>query len=251
MFKYPYGDGIKVEKPVSLIILVHQEADVIEGVIKDFYEKVTSKILDSEFIVCEDGSTDGTKEILLNIKDKYNLTLNMGNNKKGYTQAMKEAFALAKNDIIFFSDSDGQHEPDDFWKMYPLMDDYDMVIGWKINRKDSWFRLLITKIFNDCIAIYFGVKLHDIDCGFRLIKKNVINFLLAQNWRLKHCVNSELTVKACKAGFKVTEVPVSHFPRTSGESRGLPINKLPSIITHILSKFPEIKKDIKTLKKGL
>lgn len=239
-----------VQVPISLIILVHQEADVIEGVIKDFYEKVTSKIPDSEFIVCEDGSTDGTKEILLAIKEKYNLTLNMGNSKKGYTQAMKEAFALAKNDIIFFSDSDGQHDPNDFWKMYQLMNNYDMVIGWKTNRKDGWFRLLITKTFNKFIALYFGVKLHDIDCGFRLIKKDVINFVLSQPWRLKHCVNSELTVKACGGGFKVTEVPVSHFPRMFGESRGLPVKKLPGIITHILKRFPEIKKDVKTLRKA-
>lgn len=236
-------------KPISLIILVHQEADIIESVIKEFYEKIISKIPESEFIVCEDGSTDGTKEILKNIKETYNLTLNMGNSKKGYTQAMKEAFRMTKNPVIFFSDSDGQHDPDDFWKMFPLLETNDMVIGWKRNRKDAWFRLLITKVFNSIIRYYFRVKIHDIDCGFRLVKKEVIEFILEQEWRLKHCVNAELTVKVDKAGYKVTEVPVSHFPRKTGDSRGLPVNKLPNIIMHILKRFPEIKNDIKHYKK--
>lgn len=234
-------------QPISLIILVHQEAEVIEQVIKDFYEKVTSKIPGSEFIVCEDGSTDGTKEILERIKDKYNLTLHIGKEKRGYTQAMKEAFKLAKNDIVFFSDSDGQHDPEDFWKMYEKMQNHDMVIGWKKDRKDGAFRQILTTGYNKIIGFYFGTKLHDIDCGFRLINRKVIDFLLKQNWNLKHCISSELTIKAVKAGARVTEIPVKHFPREFGESRGLPFKKLPNIIWTILKTFKKIKNDCKNL----
>lgn len=236
-------------KPISLILVVHQEVETIERVIKDFYRKVISKIPNSQFIICEDGSTDGTKEILAQMKNRYHLTLDVCQEKRGYTQAMRDGFRLAKNPVIFFSDSDGQHEPNDFWKMYPLLEDFDMVIGWKIKRFDAWYRLLMTYIFNKLISFYFKVKLHDIDCGFRLIKKEAIDFILDQNWRLKDCVNTELTVKIHAAGFKVAELPVTHFSRQAGDSRGLPVQKLPKIIFHILKEFPHIRHDMRKLNK--
>lgn len=231
-------------KPISLILVVHQEAETIERVIKDFYEKVISKIPGSQFIICEDGSTDGTKEILARLKKHYQLTLDMRHEKRGYTRAMRDGFRLAKNPVIFFSDSDGQHEPNDFWRMYPLLERSDMVIGWKKKRRDAWYRLLMTYVFNRLIGLYFKVKLHDIDCGFRLIKKEAIGFILDQYWRLKHCVNAELTVKIQSGGFKITELPITHFSREIGESRGLPLKKLPGIVFHILKEFPHIKQDI-------
>lgn len=232
-------------KPISLILVVHQEAETIECVIKDFYKKVISNIPGSEFIICEDGSTDGTKEILVRLKNRYKLTLDMHKGKRGYTRAMRDGFRLAKNQVIFFSDSDGQHEPNDFWQMYPLLKHYDMVIGWKKSRRDAFYRLMMTYVFNKLIYFYFKIRLHDIDCGFRLIKKKVIDFILVQEWRLNHCVNAELTIRAYSAGFKITELPVTHFSRKIGSSRGLPLKKLPEIIFHILKEFPHIKQNIK------
>ena len=228
-------------KPISLIILVHQEAESIEQVIKEFYEKVTSRIPGSEFIVCEDGSTDGTKEILSRIKDTYHLTLDMHAGKRGYTNAMRDGLKAAKNSVIFFSDSDGQHDPQDFWKMHEKLSDYDMVVGWKKDRKDALYRLVLTRVLNTLIGWYFNVRLHDTNCGFRLMSKGGVDFLLAQDWRLQYCNNSELTIKTVFGGFNVTEVPVSHFERRYGVSRGLPVKKLPHIIIHILKNFPKIK----------
>ena len=234
-------------KPISLILVVHQEAETIEQVIKYFYKKVISKIPKSQFIICEDGSTDGTKEILIRIKNRYHLTLDMQNHKRGYTRAMRQGFRLVKNSVILFSDSDGQHEPNDFWGMYPLLDRFDMVVGWKTKRRDAWYRLLMTYFFNKLIGLYFKVKLHDIDCGFRLIKKEAMDFILDQHWRLKYCVNAELTVKIESVGFKITELPITHYSRQVGASRGLPVQKLPKIIFHILKTFPRIKQDIMKL----
>lgn len=231
-------------KPISLIIVVYQEAESIEQVVKEFYDKITSKIAGSEFIVCEDGSTDGTKEILLRLKNKYQLTLDMREEKRGYTNAMRDGFTTAKHSVIFFSDSDGQHDPADFWKMYEGLTHADMVVGWKKNRRDAWYRLVLTRVFNTLLGWYFKVRLHDANCGFRIMNKKVVDFLLKQDWRLQYGNSAELTIKASRGGFKVTEVPVSHFPRRFGISRGLPIKKLPHIIIHILKNFPLIKKDL-------
>lgn len=231
-------------QPISLVLVVHQEAESIKEVIQEFYEKVTSKIPGSECIVCEDGSTDGTKDILRDIKDTYHLTLDMREGKRGYTNAMRDGLKAAKNPVIFFSDSDGQHDPDDFWKMCEKLATYDMVVGWKKDRKDALYRLVLTDVFNLLLRRYFKVHLHDANCGFRLIKRPLVDFLLTQEWRLRYCNNAEISVKAVYGGFKVAEVPVSHFPRRFGISRGLPVKKLPKIIVHILKNFWFIKKTL-------
>lgn len=235
----------QVVKPISLILVVHQEAEIIERVIKDFYNKVMTKIPNSQFIICEDGSTDGTKEILLRLKDRYQLTLDICPKKRGYTKAMRDGFKLVKNPIVLFSDSDGQHEPKDFWQMYPLLERFDMVIGWKKKRQDDWYRLIMSYCFNKLVNFYFKVNFHDINCGFRIMKKKVVKFVLDQDLRLNHCVNVELTVKSHADGFKIIELPVRHFSRKSGDSRGLPLKKLPKIIFQILQEFPKIRQDIK------
>jgi len=148
-------------------------------------------------------------------------------------------------DIIFFSDSDGQHDPNDFWKMYDLIGDYDMVIGWKKTRHDGLARLYLSKAFNAIISFGFSVPLHDSNCGFRLMKKEVVDFLLSENWHLRHCIGAELAIRAHRRGFRVTEVEVSHETRRFGTSRSLPVKKLPLIIVHILSGLFKLKRDNK------
>lgn len=88
-------------KQISLVILVYNEAEIIEKVINDFYNSVINKIPGSEFIVAEDGSTDGTKEILQRICQSIPIRLVCGDERKGYTRAMRDAFGLPENDLIF------------------------------------------------------------------------------------------------------------------------------------------------------
>ncbi|MCG9966634.1 glycosyltransferase family 2 protein [Pelotomaculum terephthalicicum JT] len=234
-----------MNEPITLVILVHNEADVIERVIRDFMDKVINKIPDSEFIVAEDGSTDGTKEILARLVEEYpSLKWVEGKERLGYVRAYKRAMSLAKNKLILFCDSGGKHDPNDFWKMYPLMNKYDMVIGYKVKRRDPFYRIIITKMFNFLINTYFGVSFRDIDCPLRLIKKSAYDNIAKDEWLEKFLVNYELVIRMVYAGYRVTEVPVIHFNRESGSSRGLPLNKIPRVILSTISIMPKIKKKI-------
>ena len=112
-------------RPISLVIPVYNEVEVIEKVIRDFYDKVISKIDGAQFIIAEDGSNDGTKEVLKRLSEEIPIMLVMGDERKGYTRAVKDALKLPEHDIIFFSDSDGQQEPDDFWELIKYIDDYE------------------------------------------------------------------------------------------------------------------------------
>lgn len=216
-------------KPVSLVMLAYNEADVIEGVIKDYHEEVISKIPGSEFVIAEDGSTDGTKNILEKLKEEYPIRIVSGDKRKGYTKAMLDGLQLAKNDIIFFSDSDGQHDPADFWLLYPHTKNYDIVSGKKSHRRDGLFRVFISHAMNTMLSLLFSIKLKDANSGFKLMKKQVVDELKNEKFSMK-LASVEFMIRAINHGFKIKEVEVNHFERKYGISRGLPTKKIPKII---------------------
>ena len=235
--------------PVSLVLLVHNEASIIESVIRDFDTKIISLIPGSEIVIAEDGSTDGTKEILRRlVKENPRLRLEEGTEKRGYVNAFKKAMTLPQNEVVIYCDSSGKYDPNDFWRMIPLMKDHDMVMGYKASRKDPLYRVMIAKVFNFLINIYFGLPFHDIDCPFRVFKKSIFLKICEGEIFHKELINFEVTVRMVKYGYKVAEIPIAHFARKNGASRGLPLKKLPSVIFRTLRYFPQIKADIKDKK---
>ena len=219
---------------VSLVMLVHNEADVIESVVRDFHAKTVGRIPDSEFIIAEDGSTDGTKEILDRLSREIPMRIVTGGEKKGYTRALVDALRLARKDLILFSDSDGQHEPDDFWAMYALMDEHDMVVGCKVNRKDEGYRLFVSKIMNAIINLVFAIPLADVNCGYRLMRREVVDEVMKDGLAFPDCVFTEFTIKAWNMGYRVVESPIRHYKRDFGESRGLPSKRIPFALLRML-----------------
>lgn len=220
--------------PISLVIPVYNEVEVIEKVIREFYDKIISKLEPAEFIIAEDGSKDGTKEVLLKLKEEIPITLVMGEERKGYTKAVKDALKLPKYDIIFFSDSDGQQEPDDFWNLMKNIDENDIVVGYKHPRRDPIFRVFVSKVYQLFNFLIFGIKLHDINCGYRLIKKKVLDDVLDEVSLLPNFVSSEIIIRAYLKGYKIKEVPVTHYPREFGASRGLPVSRIPIEVVKLL-----------------
>jgi glycosyltransferase involved in cell wall biosynthesis len=238
------------DKKISLVIPVHNEAEIIGDVIKNYYEEVISKIPGSEFIIAEDGSTDGTKEILKKIAEVIPIKLILSDQRKGYAMAVWDAFKLAENDIVFFSDSDGQHSPADFWKMIPFIEDFDIITGYKYPRKDSLFRRVISFIMNHIVWMLFGILLHDINCGFRVMKKEVVNSVLKDRM-ISDFISTEFVIRVHQKGYRVVEIPVRHYSRPFGDSKWLSPLKLPKIIGKLLLNLLTIRVEfwIKKLKR--
>ena len=231
--------------PVSVVLLAHNEAEVIESVVRSFYDKVVSQIPGSEIIVAEDGSTDGTKEILARLVQTLpGLRWEEGKEKRGYVNAFKKAMSLPVNDLVVFCDSSGKHDPDDVWPMYRMMKDYDMVLGYKVDRADPLYRNIMSAVFNKLVNTYFSVGFKDIDCPLRIFRKSAFLDIAAMQWHERALINFELTLRFQYRGYKVAQVPVRHFPRQFGESRGLPLKKIPRVIVNTLRNFSIIKADI-------
>ena len=238
-------------KSISVIMLVYNERDIIEKVIREYYDKVVSKLSDVEFIIAEDGSTDGTKEILSRLSKELPLKLVSGVERKGYVKAYKDSIRLPEKEVIFFTDSSGKHDPDDFWKLIQYINEYDIVSGYKVNRKDPFYRIVMTRVFNTLVNIYFGTHFNDIDSGFKLIKRDAINSIIDDEWIQKALISFEIMIRLYYKGYKIKEVPVSHKARENGESRGLPLKTIPKVIVEVLSNFKKIKKDVLKYKKDM
>lgn len=232
-------------EPISAVILVHNEAEVIEEVVRGIYREVVTKIPGSEFIIAEDGSTDGTKEILRRIvPGMAGVRLIEGDARKGYTRAYKDALKLCRNGLIFFSDSSGKHDPRDFRRLAEKITEYDMVIGYKAERKDPRYRRFISRIFNALVSRYFGCRFRDINSGFRLMRKGAVSPVLDEPWHMAHLINFEFTLRVVARGGKVAEVPVTHLPRKHGPSRGLPLRKIPAAMVMALRVFPRLRREL-------
>ena len=176
-----------------------------------------------EILVINDGSGDKTGEAVQDLaaKDKRIKLLEHKINR-GYGAALKTGFYNSRFDWIAFTDSDGQF---DFSEVESFLEKQretgaDLVIGFYKKRAVSFFRIWGSKLWELLIFLFFGLRVKDVDCGFKLISKKVIDTVSHLEAERGPFISSELLIKAKTSGFKMVEIPVSHFPRKEGQATG-------------------------------
>lgn len=212
---------------LSVFLPAYNEEGNIKKVIlktKAVLQKVASKW---ELIIVNDGSKDKTLEIVQGLAKNDN-HFKIVNHKinSGYGASLASGLYASKYKWISFIDSDGQF---DFGEITNFIDkqketNADLVIGYYKKRQVSKFKIITSKIWEIAVMILFGLKVHDIDCGFKLISKKVVDSISHLESQRGAFVSSELLIKAKKKGFKIVEIPVTHYPRLQGEGTGRNIN---------------------------
>lgn len=182
--------------------------------VKDILLKIADEW---ELIVINDGSKDKTREIVEDLvsRDSRIKIINHDFNR-GYGASLRSGFYSARYPWIAYIDSDGQF---DFSEITAFIEKQketgaDLVIGYYKKRKVSYFKKITSKIWELLVFVLFGLKVRDIDCGFKLISKKVIGTIPRLESERGAFISSELLIKAKKAGFKIVEVPVNHYPAT-------------------------------------
>jgi glycosyltransferase involved in cell wall biosynthesis len=177
--------------------------------------------MDYEIIVVNDGSRDRTGEIarteLAPRIPNFRLVEHFPN--RGYGGALKAGFAAATQELIAFIPSDKQFQFSEInlllEKLTPKM---TLVSGWRVNRQDSFIRRMNGKGWNTVVMLLFGRTIHDIDCGFKIFRRSVLNHIhLESNGAM---IDTEMLAELRARGFKMTDVPVTHLPRTAGSPTG-------------------------------
>lgn len=214
---------------LSVIIPIFNEKDNISILSKKISQSLKS--LNYEVIFINDGSTDGSEEMLVNVTKKYK-NYYLVNFKKNYgqTAAIQAGFDLSKGEIIIALDGDLQNDPADIPKLIEKINSgYDVVSGWRKNRKDSnILRVLPSKIANFIISKISGVKLHDYGCTLKAYRKEVV-----EDINLYGEMHRFIPIYASWEGAKVTEIEVNHFERHAGKSK-YGISRVPKVVLDLI-----------------
>ncbi len=209
---------------LSVFFPCYNEEKNIEATVEKSIKVLKDLGLDYEILIINDGSTDRTGEVA-NSFAKSNSHIRVISHKKnlGYGESLKSGFYNARYEVIAYTDSDGQFDFGEITKFLEKLDNTDLVIGYRIKRADPFFRTLFAKGWALSLFIFFGLKLKDIDCGFKVVKKEVIEKIPRLQSSRGGMINAELAIKAKKFGFSVAQVGVQHYPRTSGSPTGASI----------------------------
>ncbi|MFC1752195.1 glycosyltransferase family 2 protein [Thermoproteota archaeon] len=201
---------------LSIVMPCYNEGDVIEEVVRSYYKTIISKIDDSEFIIVNDCSTDSTPQVLeaLN-RELPSLKIIKTPVNSGYGIAIRTGYEAAQKQWVFQVDSDNQFEAGDFWKLYELKDKHNFVLGIRQKRHDAFFRLILTKILRLTNFLIMGVWIRDVNCPYRLIKREALDRFLASIDRKSLIPNILISILA-KRNIDIAQVPITHHERKTG-----------------------------------
>ena len=209
----------KREKDIflSVVIPIYNEEENIDPLYNEIISAVDGKYRDFEIIFINDGSRDGSFQKLktLNKKDKRAKVINFRRNF-GQSNAISAGFDYCKGDIVVTLDGDLQNDPADITPVVKkMLEGYDIVNGWRKNRKDKLFSKKIPSFFgNKLVSFITKVKLHDYGCTLRAFKQEVV-----KNLTLYGEMHRYIPAIASKMGIKSVEIPVNHRPRQFGKSK--------------------------------
>ncbi len=174
---------------------------------------------DFEIVVVDDGSADSTAAIADELARTYPQVRAVHHPiNRDYGAALQTGFRSATKDLIFYTDGDAQYDPAELAVLWAKMtDDVDLVNGYKISRADPLHRIIIGRIYHYIVSLLFGLKLRDVDCDFRLMRRTIFERINLEKTSGIICV--EMMKKIQDAGFRIAEVPVHHYHRAFGKSQ--------------------------------
>jgi len=203
----------------SVVIPIKDERDnltpLTERVIKVLSARAESQQAPFELIYIDDGSTDGSSELLDQLQQNYPMVrvLHFDRNY-GQSSAFDAGFKYSTGDLVITLDGDLQNDPADIDRMLPLTQQFDLVCGWRKTRNDNLVRKLSSRIANKVRTAVTGDRVHDTGCSLKIFRRAVVDKL-----QLFTGMHRFFPALALMHGFTVTELPVSHYPRAHGISK--------------------------------
>jgi len=176
--------------------------------------------VDFEIVIVDDGSEDQSAVVLERwrqrdprIRSVHHFT------NRGYGAALRAGLREARGELVFFSDADLQFDLREIADLLAHADDeIDIVAGYRAPRRDPWLRRVIARVWGHLIRVLFDLPIRDIDCAFKVFRRDVVDAIPIES--VGAFVNTEILVRARRAGFRIRQIPVSHRPRRSGRQSG-------------------------------
>jgi glycosyltransferase involved in cell wall biosynthesis len=207
---------------MTVAMPAYNEAENIEAMIEDVIQVITPLTNDYEVIVVDDGSSDGTAQTVRALEQRYpQVRLVQHPVNQGYGAAVFSGLTSASKDVVFFTDSDRQFDLREIEKLLDRIDGADLVVGYRAPRRDPFMRKLNGWGWSALVTLLFGYTARDIDCAFKLMRREVIERISDQVTSRGATFSAEFLVRAKRAGFRIQEVPLhGHRPRMAGSQTG-------------------------------
>lgn len=232
-FLFPHG--------LSVFFPAYNDALSLPGLLQATFDTLRAHVADFEVIVVNDGSHDETGRVLSELAALYDPYLRVVTHEvnRGYGGAIRSGLSAATKEFVFYTDGDGQYDPREMVSLLKaLAPDVGLVNGYKVQRQDPWNRIVIGFLYNRFARHLFRIRLRDIDCDFRLIRRSLLDRLELTCTSGTVCV--ELVRKIELLTPHVVEVPVSHYPRLHGKSQFFRIKSLATTFVQLCALYREL-----------
>ncbi len=204
---------------LSVFFPAYNDSGTIASLVITALQTARALTPDFEVIIVNDGSADATPRIADELSRTYPevRVVHHGRNR-GYGGALQSGFKAATRDLVFYTDGDAQYDPSEMTRLWDALDDsIDVVNGYKISRADPVHRIVIGRIYHHTVKLLFGLKVRDVDCDFRLLRRSIFKQVSLEKTSGVICL--EMMKKIQDAGFRIAEVPVHHYHRAYGRSQ--------------------------------
>lgn len=204
---------------ISVFFPCYNEQENVARTVEKALEVMEKLNADFEVIIVDDGSSDNTGQLADEIAGR-NGRVKVVHHKDnlGYGAALQSGFKAATKELVFYTDGDGQFDISEMPPLLALMEQYDIVSCYRLNRQDSIIRKINGWCWTRLVCLMFGLKIRDIDCAFKLYKREIFNKIeLSSTGAL---IDAEVLTRAARKGYRITQKGVHHYPRTAGEQSG-------------------------------
>lgn len=205
---------------LTVVLPCFNEAPNVERAVHEAASAAARNADDYEIVVIDDGSSDGTAGIADDVaRENPHVRVVRHDVNRGYGAALRSGLAAARMPWVLLTDGDLQFDLAQLEHFVPLSADADLVLGWRIARKDPLHRRLNAAAWNRLVGRTFGLHVRDVDCAFKLIRRDTLDGLppLTSTGAM---ISTELLVRAQRSGARARELGVEHRPRLAGEQSG-------------------------------
>ncbi len=208
-------------KPISLSVFFpcyNEEANVERTTLSAI--KACERLVDDyEVIIVNDGSRDRTGEIADRLASEHPCVRAVHNNPNlGYGGALQRGFRESTKEYVFYTDGDGQFDLDELEIVLPMIAEFDIVSGYRINRQDPFMRKLNAKAWGTLVNMIFRMGIRDVDCAFKVYPRRLFDEI--EMCSMGALIDTEILARATNAGYSIGQVGVHHYERTAGEQTG-------------------------------
>ena len=228
-------------RSISVFFPAYNDAPSLPGLVATTFEVLRPRFEDFEVIVVNDGSYDNTAEVLAELVRQYSPRMRVITHpvNRGYGGALRSGFEAAGKELVFYTDGDGQYDVGELPGLLERLEpDVGLVNGYKLERNDPRHRIWIGNVYNAFARLLFRIRIRDVDCDFRLIRRSLLDQIRLRSTSGTICV--ELVRKLELNGCKVAEVGVHHYPRLYGRSQFFRLRSLLVTLSQLIRLYVQL-----------